>query len=281
MPFKQKVIFITGGSAGIGAALGLEFAKLGAKVALAARSQERLDQIVNTIQANGGQAIGVLCDVTSRQSQDQAVTEVIQAWGQIDISIANAGFGVSGYLQRLTTDDYRRQFDTNVYGLLDTIYATLPHLLKTQGRIVLISSVMGKVGRPASSAYAMSKFAVTGLAESIQYELKEQGVTVTCLHPGLVDSNFRMTNNNSQYQENRKDPAPNWIVVPTQVAAKEMIRAIKKRKRDVTITGHGKILVHTHRLIPNIFSYFMNKFGRGKVSKKDQAIIDANKTQQN
>ena len=140
---------------------------------------------------------------------------------------------------------------------------------------------MGNVGRPASSAYAMSKFAVTGLAESIQYELKEQGVSVSCLHPGLVESNFRMTDNNSQYQEDRKDPAPDWIVVPTEVAAREMLRAIAKRKRDVTITGHGKILVTAHRLIPNIFGFFMNKFGRGKVSKKDQAIIDANKAKHN
>jgi short-subunit dehydrogenase len=281
MSFNKNVIFITGGSAGIGAALGVEFAKLGARVALAARSQERLHEVVSAIQSVGGEAMGVICDVTSRDSLDHAVAEVINEWGEIDVSIANAGFGVSGYLQRLSTDDYRRQFDTNVFGLLDTIYATLPHLLKTQGRIVLISSVMGKVGRPASSAYAMSKFAVTGLAESIQYELEEQGVSVSCLHPGLVESNFRMTDNNSQFQEDKKDPAPDWIVVPTEVAAREMIRAIAKRKRDVTITGHGKILVAAHRLIPKIFNTCMNKFGRGKVSKKDRTIIEANKAKRN
>ena len=152
MTFDQKVVFITGGSAGIGAALGHEFAKQGARVALAARSRERLDEVVASIESAGGIAMGVVCDVTSRASLDAAVEQVIEVWGRLDVSIANAGFGVSGFLQRLTTDDYRRQFDTNVFGLLDTIYATLPHLLETSGRVVLISSVMGKLGRPASSA---------------------------------------------------------------------------------------------------------------------------------
>lgn len=273
--FNQHVVFITGGSAGIGAALGQAFTAQGARVALAARSQERLDEVVKSIEAQGGEAMGVVCDVTSRESMDAAVAQVIERWGQIDVSIANAGFGVAGFLQALDTEDYRRQFDTNVFGVLNTIYATLPHVLKTQGRVVLLSSVMGKLGQAGGSAYAMSKFAVTGLAESLENELGRQGVSVTCIHPGFVHSRLRMTDNTSTFKEGRRDPVPAWLVVPTDVASRAMLRAIRKRKRDVTITVHGKVIVALHRLFPGGFALLMRFLSRGKLNKKDQAAIEA------
>ena len=141
-----------------------------------------MDTVVVEIESAGGDTLGVVCDVTSRSTLDSAVTKTIVEWGRIDVVITNAGFGVSGAMQTLTADDYRRQCDTNVFGLIDTIYATLPRLLESKGRVALISGIMGKLSRQTSSAYASSKFAVTGLAESIHYELRTQGVTVTCIH---------------------------------------------------------------------------------------------------
>lgn len=257
--FTGQVVFITGGSAGIGAGLGREFARQGARVALAGRSVERLDETVLDIETSGGEAMGVVCDVTSRESLDGAVREVIERWGQIDVVVANAGFGVSGGLDVLSTEDYHRQFDTNFFGLIDTIYATLPHLRKSRGRLVLISSVMGKLGRANSSAYAASKFAVCGLSESIHYELRRDGVSVTCINPGLVESNFRKTDNASVYHADKNEPAPQWLVVPTEVAARAMVRAIRKRRREATITGHGKILVALHNYLPWLFHWVMRR----------------------
>ena len=266
MSLDGEVVFITGGSAGIGAGLARECAGRGLRVAVAGRNKDRLDAVVETIDSDGGQALGVICDVTSRASLGEAVESIIAKWGRLDTVIANAGFGVSGSLESLGTDDYRRQFDTNVFGLLDTVYAALPHVIESRGRVVLISSVMGKLGRPNSSAYVASKFAVCGLAESIHYELRAKGVTVTCLNPGLVESNFRMTNNRSEWKEDKSDPAPQWLVVPTEAAARSMVNAIQRRKREVTITGHGKLLVALHHYFPWLFHMAMRVMNRERAS---------------
>lgn len=259
---KGEIVFITGASAGIGAGLAREYAKRGARIAIGARNPERLEEVRQELEALGAEALSVTCDVTSRESLDAAAALIVEQWGGINTVIANAGFGVSGRLEELATEDYRRQFETNFFGLLDTVYACLPHLVASKGRVVLISSVMGKLGRPTSSAYAASKFAVCGLAESVYHELRPKGVTVTCLNPGLVESNFRMTNNQSEWKTDARDPAPQWLVVPTEVAARSMANAIQKRKREVTITGHGKLLVALHQYLPWVFHGCMAMINR-------------------
>ncbi len=250
--FQNSVVFITGGSAGIGAALGIAFAREGARVVLAARHQDPLDQVVQKIQESGGEAMAVACDVTDRPSLDAAVRKIADTFGGIDIVVANAGFGVSGRLQDLTTGDYRRQFDLNFFGMLDTIYAALPELKKSRGRLVLISSIMGKFGRPGSSPYASSKHAVCGLADSLYYELIDQGVAVTCINPGLVESHFRMVDNQNKFQADLPDPAPRFFVVPADTAARAILNAVYRRKKEVTITGHGKALVFLTRHFPGL-----------------------------
>jgi NAD(P)-dependent dehydrogenase (short-subunit alcohol dehydrogenase family) len=250
--FQNKVVFITGGSAGIGAALGMAFAREGARVVLSARHQDALDQVVRKIQESGGEAMAVVCDVTDRASLDAAVKKAVDSFGGIDVAVANAGFGVSGRLQDLTTSDYRRQFELNFFGMLDTIYATVPELKKSRGRLVLISSIMGKFGRAGSSPYASSKHAVCGLADSLYYELIDEGVAVTCINPGLVESHFRMVDNKNEYQADVPDPAPRFFVVPAPKAARQILRAVHRRKKEAVITGHGKVIVFVARHFPGL-----------------------------
>jgi NAD(P)-dependent dehydrogenase (short-subunit alcohol dehydrogenase family) len=270
--FNNQVVFITGGSAGIGAGLGVEFAREGAKVVLAARSTARLEQSIQAVEAVGGEALAIKCDATDRVSLDKAVAETIKRFGQLDVVVANAGFGISGLLESLETEDYRRQFELNFFGLLDTIYAGLPALKESTGRLVLISSVMGKFGRPGSSAYASSKFAVTGLADAIYYELLNEGVTVTCIHPGLVQSNFRSVSNDNEFQEDVPDSAPGRFVVPTEIAARDIVRAVYKRKKEATITGHGKVLVFLTRHFPGLTRIILTYLTKGRMDKFQSAF---------
>src|SRR5207245_10100007 len=107
------------------------------------------------------------------------------------LSGANAGFGVVGPFALLTLDDYRRQFETNVFGVLRTLKATLADVRRTRGRIAVIGSVSGHIATPGSSPYAMSKFAVRALAEALGHELARSGVSVTLVSPGDVASEFR------------------------------------------------------------------------------------------
>ena len=154
-------------------------------MALAARRIDRLEAVAAEIGKTGRRAVVISCDVTRDGDLERAVERARAAFGKLDVVVANAGFGVSGTLERLSLDDYRRQLETNVFGVLRTIYATLDDLKKTRGRLVLIGSVSGHVGVPGSSAYSMSKFAVHGLAAALGHELAPYGVAVTLDQPGF------------------------------------------------------------------------------------------------
>lgn len=270
MLFDGHVVFITGGSSGIGAALGRAFAREGARVALFARNQARLDEAVASCGA-GDAVIGLAGDVTSRESIDGAVAETVERFGKIDVAVANAGFGVSGPFERLTTEDFRRQFDTNVFGAIDTAYACLPELIEHKGRLVFVSSVFGKMGGPTTSAYCASKFALCGLTESIHYELAAQGVSVTCINPGVIASNFRAVDNRNRLREGRKEPLPQWIVMDTDKAARQMVRGIYRRRYDVTITRHGKLADSLHRHFPRLFRFVFGLMLRGRMDQFERA----------
>ena len=269
MRFLGQTVLVTGGSSGIGAALGRAFALEGARVVLAARSADRLAGVVHEIEKGGGEALAVACDVTSREQLDAAVAEAVERFGSLDMVVANAGFGVSGPFESLSTDDYRRQFETNFFGVLDTIYAALPQVIAHQGRIAIVSSVYGKVGGPTTSAYCASKFALVGLSESLYYELADKGVSVTCINPGVVASNFRMVDNANRWHADKADPMA-WIAMDTDKAARQTVRAIARRKAELTITGHGKVAVFLHGHFPRTFRFLFRMVTKGRLEKMEE-----------
>ncbi|MBX3179783.1 MAG: SDR family oxidoreductase [Candidatus Hydrogenedentes bacterium] len=267
--FTDQVVFITGASSGIGAAVALEFAREGAKVALAARRIDRLEALRAEIEAIGSVALVLECDVTRRESIDRAVAQTVAELGGIDVVLANAGFGVSGSATRLETEDYRRQFDTNVFGVIDTVHATLPHLLERRGRLVIVSSVMGRVGLPASAPYCASKFAVLGFAESLYYDLADRGVSVTCINPGIVASEIRSVNNRGEFT-GKPDPASKWLIMPVETAARKMVRAIYRKKPEYTFTGHGVFVVFVNRHFPRTARAIIRFFTKGRLAKVER-----------
>src|SRR5258708_26747128 len=187
--FQDKAVLITGASSGIGEDLAWQLARAGAKLTLAARRREQLESLAQKIAETGNaRPLAAECDVTRDGDIERAVAETVRERGKLDAVFANAGFGVTGALKQLTVEDYRRQFETNVFGVLRTVYAALPEIEKTQGNVVLISSVSGWVASPAASAYCMSKFAVRALANSITPELRRAGGKGRLIHPGVVGS---------------------------------------------------------------------------------------------
>lgn len=271
--FAGQCAFITGASSGIGAEIARQLAADGANVVLAARRAERLADVEAEIKANGGQALSVSCDVCDRASIDAAMDAAREAFGGIDLVLANAGFGVSGPFQRLNTEDFQRQFDTNVFGAIDTVYAALPDIIERKGRIGLVSSIMGHFSAPAFSAYCSSKFAVRSLAECMYYDLADSGVSVTCIAPGIVASEIRKVNNQGELV-GKRDPVPDWLIMPTDTAARQIINALYKRKPDVTITFHGKLILFLHSHFPRFFRFVMRQSSKGKVNKMHEARRD-------
>lgn len=270
--FQDKVVLITGASSGIGEELAWQLGQAGAKMTLAARRTELLDNLAQRI-ADAGKLrpVVVRCDVTYDRDLQNAVAETVQQWGKLDVVIANAGFGVVGPFRNLSLEDYRRQFDTNVFGVLRTIYAALPEIEKAKGNIVIVGSVSGWASSPGASPYTMSKFALRALANSITPELGLLGIKVTLISPGFVASNIRRVDNQGQFHSGAKDQIPEWLVVPTDKAVRQMLHAIARGKREAIITGHGKALVVLERFMPWLVRAAGRKMAAGRGGYRTEA----------
>ncbi|HUP57767.1 MAG TPA: SDR family NAD(P)-dependent oxidoreductase, partial [Bdellovibrionota bacterium] len=203
-------------------------------------------------------------DVTRDGDLDKAVLAAVESFGRIDMVIANAGFGVVGSFEALALDDYRRQFETNVFGVIRTVQAVLPELKKSGGRLVLLGSVAGHVALPNASAYAMSKFAVRALASSLYGELRPHGVSVTLISPGFVASEIRQVDNRGGFHADASDPLPAWLLMPSEKAARQIARAAWRRRREEVVTFHGKVIVWVQRLFPWVFALMARRGVKGR-----------------
>ncbi len=256
---KENVVWITGASSGIGKAMAFEFAKSGYKVVLSARRKELLEEIALNIQNSGGEALVVPVDIMEEQSIEKAVQTIIDSWGRMDIAVANAGFGVFGGIDQLTAKDWNRQFQGNVTGLALTIKHALPHLKQTKGRIGLVGSVGAYLPNPSLGAYGASKAAVNSIGLTMQVELMGTGVSCTTLHPGFVVSEIARIDNEGVWHPDRQDPRPSKLIWPTDKAAKVMVKAIMKRKRNYVFTTHGRILVWLQNWFPGLVRTIASK----------------------
>jgi short-subunit dehydrogenase len=268
MKFSDHAVLITGASSGIGAALARELAREGAKLVLMARRHERLEELRAELAAAGAEALVHVGDVTQRADLDAAVALAIERYGRLDMAVANAGFGVVGPLETLNVDDYRRQFETNVFAVLETVKACLPELRKTRGRVVLIGSVAGYISTPHASPYAMSKFAVRAFAHALGPELEPYGVTVTLISPGFIESEIRQVDNRGVHHSRAKDPLPPWLVMPADVAAKKIVAAAYRRRREAIVTLHGKALVWVQRFAPCVLRLAARRGVRGRAEPR-------------
>ncbi len=181
--------------------------------------------------------------------------------GRLDVVVANAGFGVAGAVHKLSIEDFRRQFETNVFGVLRTVQATREALIATRGGIAIMGSVMSYIALPISAPYSMSKHAVRALAGALRAEVSKYGVAVTLLAPGFVDSEIRQVDNRGQYSEENADPIPAWLSMDTDKAAARLVKGILKRKRVVVITGHGKLFVFLERHAPWLTAFLARRLG--------------------
>jgi short-subunit dehydrogenase len=272
--FEGQSVLITGASSGIGEALARELAAEGASLCLLARREDRLAKLASELERGGTRVVVEKGDVNEDGAVERAVASAVRAFGKLDVGIANAGFGVVGRFDALTLEDYRRQFETNVFGLIRTAHACLPELKRTRGRLVLMGSVAGHVALPGASAYAMSKFAVRALGGALDGELRTDGVSVTLISPGFVSTEIRKVNNQGALHAEAKDPIPEWLRMSVETAARQMVRAIARRKREAIITGHGKLIVAVQRFFPFVFIWMGRRGVSGRPEPTDGVTRD-------
>jgi short-subunit dehydrogenase len=235
--FDGQVALVTGASSGLGEALARELARRGADVALFARRGDRLDALASALRAGGRRALPITGDVTRDGDLERAVAQTVAELGRLDVLVANAGFGVVGGLETLALDDYRRQFETNVFGVLRTIYAGLAELSRTRGRLVI------------------------ALAEALDGELHGRGVSVTLASPGFVRTEFHEVDNRGVRHPGARHPAPDLVRMPAARAARIIVRAIARRRREVVVTALARITVALHRLLPGVWAWLVRSAG--------------------
>jgi NADP-dependent 3-hydroxy acid dehydrogenase YdfG len=187
-PPADRVFLITGASSGIGAATARRAAEAGYRLVLAARSADKLQSLADEL---GGpeRALAIRSDVTDWEDQQQMVRSALDAFGQIDVTFANAGFGGPRGFLKDTPEHWREMVLTNVYGAALTLRATIPALTESRGHLLLTSSVAGRRVLPGSM-YSATKHAVTAMGEAARQDLSGTGIRVTLIEPGMVDTPF-------------------------------------------------------------------------------------------
>jgi 3-oxoacyl-[acyl-carrier protein] reductase len=184
---KGKVAVVTGASKGIGAAIAKQLAADGAQVVVNyATSREGAEKVVSEITQTGGKAVAIAGSVTNEADIEKLFAETKKAFGKIDILVNNAGVYTFAPLERVTADDYKRQFDTNVLGLVLTTKAALPHFPAAGGSVVNISSIVSTLAPAAGSIYSSTKGAVDTITKSLAKELGPRKIRVNAINPGFV-----------------------------------------------------------------------------------------------
>jgi NAD(P)-dependent dehydrogenase (short-subunit alcohol dehydrogenase family) len=191
MRIEGKTAIVTGASSGLGQAAARLIARRGARVALVARRGDRLEELAREIEGRGGRALAVPCDVADPEAVTAAFERIRRELGEPDILVNAAGMGVWKHFDDIPVSVHRAMMDVNYWGAFHWIRAVLPGMrARRRGRVVNVSSGVGKFALAVTNGYSASKFALTGLSESLHRELAGSGVGVSCLHPGSIRTAF-------------------------------------------------------------------------------------------
>ena len=235
MDLRGKVVFITGGARGIGAAVGVESARRGASVALAGLEPEVLAETAARI---GPDAIDVECDVTDLDSVEGAVASTVERFGGIDVVLANAGIGTFGTAEKGDPEAWLRTIDVNLNGAYRTIHATLPHVLERRGYIGVVCSIASFAPLAGMSSYSASKAAAESLVRAVRQEVGFRGVDVGAIHPSWIDTDLvrESERDMSSFREGReKLPWPLKATTSVEDCATAIVDGFEQRKARVFV----------------------------------------------
>ncbi len=243
--FKENVVIITGASRGIGRELAFQLADQGAWLVLAARSIDMLEEAAAGCRQRGGKALVVPTDVTDQSQCARLIEQTVATYGRIDTLVNNAGIAPRARFDQVQDLSLIEQIlRVNYLGSMYCTYYALPHLKKTHGRIVGVSSASGKWGLPRVSAYAASKHAMAGFFDSLRVELSEEGVSVTMIYPSYVATRGRNVGR--------------WIM-PVETCARYIVKVAAQRKREIILPPYLKIVLLLSMLAPGIVDFYARR----------------------
>ncbi len=253
--FENKVVIVTGASSGIGEAVAREFAANGSKVMLAARSEEKLAEIVKEIKGKNHEASFVRTDVTKEADCKNLVEKTVEKYGTVNILINNAGLSMRASFDNVDLKVLHTLMNVNFWG---TVYCTkyaLPYLVANRGSLVGVSSVAGFHGLPGRTGYSASKFAVHGFLETIRIEHLKNGLHVMIIAPGFTASGIRKHALTANGTEQGTSPREEGKLMSPEYVAKWVLKGIRKKKRNKILTWEGRLTALFQRIIPAVVDW--------------------------
>ncbi len=251
MKLNDKVVIITGASSGIGKALAIEFASRGANLVLAARQYVALCELTESlIKKCNIQAVAVQCDVSNEDDCSHLIKQTILTFNRIDVLVNNAGISMRALFKDVDLNVLKTLMDVNFWG---TVYCTkyaLPHIQKTQGSIVGVSSIAGYKGLPGRTGYSASKFAMNGFLDALRIENLKTGIHVLTACPGFTASNIRNTALAKDGTQQGESTLEEDKMMTAEEVAKIIVNGVENRARTLIMTGQGKLTVALSKFFP-------------------------------
>jgi len=256
--FTGSVVFITGGSRGLGLALAIEFAASGAKIAICARDQQELEKAKAELQRRGAEVEIFRCDITDRSAVESALQEATRRFGRVDVLVNNAGVIAVGPVENMEVADFEEAMNTMYWGTVYATLAVLPAMLaRRSGRIVNITSIGGKVSVPHMLPYTCAKFAAIGFSEGLRAELHGKGVTITTIAPGLMRTGSHL----NAFFKGQQDAEATWFALAASApglsmsatrAAREIVTATRRGEGERILSAPAKTLARVQDLMPGV-----------------------------
>lgn len=251
-PVSEQVIIITGASSGIGLVTARMAAEQGAAVVLAARNEEALRKLVAEIEAAGGRAAHVVCDVGNEEDIRRVAEAAEQAFGGFDTWVNNAGISIFGRLWELPLEDWRRMFDTVYWGTVYGSLAAVRHFRATgrSGAIINIGSFFGDKAPAVQSSYSSAKFAVHGFTGALRQEVEHEGwpISLSLIHPGRIDTPYNEHAGNYMPMQ----PVHRGMIYPPEAVAEAILWCAAHRKRDMFVGAQAKFAAVIGAVAPRL-----------------------------
>lgn len=249
---EQKVVLITGAGTGIGKACALRFAEAGYQVVLNGRRLSLLESVAREVSARGGEALVLAGDVSREEDCKALVADTIQHCGRLDVLLNNAGISMRATLEQVDLQVLEQVMNINFWGTVFCTKYALPHLLKSRGSVVGVSSIAGKKGLPGRTAYSASKFAMEGFLEALRTENLKKGLHVLVACPGFTATDIRSTALAADGSRQGESPREEQAMMSADEVAERIFRAVKDRRRDLLLTTNGKITVWLDKFFPGL-----------------------------
>jgi short-subunit dehydrogenase len=254
LDLRGKHVFLTGASEGIGRATAAAFVEAGATVLALARSKERLDALVAELGAT--KVVPFVADVADGPRMERVTREILDRFGAPAVVVANAGIGLDARVAQTSDEALHRVFDVNVYGAVRSFRPFLPAMIERgQGRVVLVSSIVGKRGTPNYGAYSASKFALHGFADALRPELLGTGVTVGIVCPSSTTTRFDERKMRSGIPQNKvrvQRHSPESV-------ARAIVRMARSSRREMVLSPEGRLMVVLNAISPRLMDWVLAK----------------------